>query len=69
MGAAAVCFAADQASGCAAVILESLYHDIAPAAELGIPAVSINRLDERSDLPCVAELPDLRGLADALDSA
>ena len=45
----------------------SLYHDIAPAAELGIPAIWINRLGEQSDLPRAAEMPDLRGLADALD--
>jgi 2-haloacid dehalogenase len=46
----------------------SAFHDIAPASELGIPAVWINRLGEKSDLPRAAELPDLRGLADALDS-
>jgi 2-haloacid dehalogenase len=48
-------------------VAASLYHDIAPAAELGIPAIWINRLDEESDLPRAAEMPDLRGLADALD--
>jgi 2-haloacid dehalogenase len=45
----------------------SLYHDIAPAAELGIPAIWINRLGEESDLPRAAEMPDLCRLADALD--
>jgi 2-haloacid dehalogenase len=45
----------------------SLLHDIAPAAELGIPAVWINRLDETSDLPRAAELPDLSGLRRVLD--
>lgn len=45
----------------------SLYHDIEPAAQLGIPAVWINRLGERSDLPRGAELPDLSGLPDTLD--
>jgi 2-haloacid dehalogenase len=45
----------------------SAYHDIAPAAELGIPAVWINRLGEESDLPRAAELRDLRGLAETLD--
>ena len=46
----------------------SSFHDIAPAAELGIPAVWINRLGETSDVPRAAELPNLTGLADALDS-
>ena len=48
-------------------VAASLFHDIAPAAELGIPAVWINRLSESSDLPRAAELADLRGLADVLD--
>jgi 2-haloacid dehalogenase len=48
-------------------VAASLYHDIAPAAELEIPAIWINRLGEQSDLPRAAEMPDLRGLADALD--
>jgi len=45
----------------------SPFHDIAPAAELGIPAVWINRLHEESDLPRAAELPDLSGLRGVLD--
>jgi 2-haloacid dehalogenase len=49
-------------------VAASLFHDIAPAQELGISAIWINRLEETSDLPRAAELPDLRGLADALDS-
>ena len=48
-------------------VAASSFHDIAPAAELGIPAVWINRLGEESDLARAAELPDLRGLADTLD--
>jgi 2-haloacid dehalogenase len=48
-------------------VAASLYHDIAPAAKLGIPAIWINRLGEESDLPRAAEMPGLRGLADALD--
>jgi 2-haloacid dehalogenase len=48
-------------------VAASAYHDIAPAAELGIPAVWINRLGEASDLPRAGELSDLRGLADTLD--
>jgi 2-haloacid dehalogenase len=50
-------------------VAASLNHDIAPAGDLGIPAIWINRLGEESDLPRAAELSDLRGLADALDRA
>jgi 2-haloacid dehalogenase len=49
-------------------VAASLFHDIAPAQELDIPAVWINRLDETSDLPREAELTDLSGLPDVLDS-
>jgi 2-haloacid dehalogenase len=49
-------------------VAASAFHDLAPAAELGVPAVWINRLGEESDLPRAAELPDLRGLADALEA-
>jgi 2-haloacid dehalogenase len=48
-------------------VAASPFHDVAPAADLNIPAVWINRLDEISDLPRAAELPDLTGLADILD--
>lgn len=40
-------------------VAASLFHDVAPCAQLGIPAVWINRLGEGSDLPRAAELPDL----------
>ena len=46
----------------------SAFHDLAPAAELGVPAIWINRLGEQSDLARAAELPTLAGLADALDA-
>lgn len=49
-------------------VAASLFHDIAPAADLGLRAVWINRLAETSDLPRAAELPDLAGLADSLDA-
>ena len=49
-------------------VAASAFHDLAPAAELGVPAVWINRLGETSDLPRAAELPDLRTLADTLDA-
>ena len=48
-------------------VAASLFHDIAPAARLGIPAVWINRLGETSDLPRAAELRDLIALPQALD--
>jgi 2-haloacid dehalogenase len=45
----------------------SLFHDIAPAHDLGLPAVWINRLHEQSDLPRDAELTDLSRLPQTLD--
>ncbi|HJU57672.1 MAG TPA: HAD-IA family hydrolase [Actinomycetota bacterium] len=48
-------------------VAASLFHDIAPANELGLRAVWINRMREASDLPRAAELPDLLRLPDTLD--
>ena len=48
-------------------VAASLFHDIAPAHELGITAVWINRLDEESELQRAAELVDLSQLPDELD--
>jgi 2-haloacid dehalogenase len=48
-------------------VAASLFHDIAPARELGLTAVWINRLGERGALPMAAELPDLSQLPDTLD--
>jgi 2-haloacid dehalogenase len=45
----------------------SLYHDIEPASRLGLRAVWINRVQERSDLPRAAELKDLARLPEVLD--
>jgi 2-haloacid dehalogenase len=45
----------------------SLFHDIAPARELGLSTVWINRLGEEPVARPDRELDDLRGLADALD--
>jgi 2-haloacid dehalogenase len=50
----------------------SLFHDVAPAKELGLTAVWINRggtdsLAHRADAEPDLELPDLTGLPDALD--
>lgn len=48
-------------------VAASLYHDIAPANELGLTSIWINRLDEEADPEPTRELPDLSGLPDALD--
>jgi 2-haloacid dehalogenase len=48
-------------------VAASAFHDIAPARELGVPAVWINRLGETSELARAGELPTLSGLADLLD--
>lgn len=48
-------------------VAASLFHDIAPARDLGITAVWINRLDETSELPRAAELVDLAALPETLD--
>ena len=45
----------------------SLFHDIAPANELGLATVWINRLGERGVPRPSRELPDLAGLPDVLD--
>jgi 2-haloacid dehalogenase len=49
-------------------VAASLVHDVAPAAELGLTVVWINRLGEASELPRAAELLDLRDLPDTLDA-
>ena len=46
----------------------SVFHDLEPAAELGLQAVWINRLREVSDAPRAAELKDLSRLPDVLES-
>ena len=48
-------------------VAASLFHDVAPATELGLPTVWINRLGERGDPEPTRELPDLTRLADTLD--
>ncbi len=49
-------------------VAASLYHDVEPCAQLGLPCVWINRLDESSDLPRAGELFNLAGLPAALDA-
>jgi 2-haloacid dehalogenase len=48
-------------------VAASLYHDIEPAARLGLKAIWINRLHETSDLPRDAELKDLARLPEVAD--
>ena len=48
-------------------VAQSLFHDVAPAAELGITCVWINRLGEPPDPRPARSLPDLSRLADVLD--
>jgi 2-haloacid dehalogenase len=48
-------------------VAQSMFHDIVPASELGLPSVWINRLAERFDTSPTRELSDLRPLADVLD--
>jgi 2-haloacid dehalogenase len=49
-------------------VAASPFHDLGPAAELGITAVWINRLGEESRLPYAAELPDLARLPQTLET-
>jgi 2-haloacid dehalogenase len=46
----------------------SLFHDVAPALELGLPTIWINRLGEEPDPEPDVELHSLDGLGEALDS-
>jgi 2-haloacid dehalogenase len=48
-------------------VAQSHFHDIAPAHELGLASVWINRLDERREPAPTREMGDLHGLADVLD--
>jgi 2-haloalkanoic acid dehalogenase type II len=48
-------------------VAASLFHDIAPANELGLPSVWINRLGETPGLKPTKEQPDLVNLARALE--
>jgi 2-haloacid dehalogenase len=48
-------------------VAASLFHDIAPAGELGLRSVWINRLGERATAEPTRELPDLLALPETLD--
>jgi 2-haloacid dehalogenase len=47
-------------------VAQSLYHDIAPASELGLPSIWINRLDEPDDARPSRNLMTTARLADTL---
>jgi 2-haloacid dehalogenase len=48
-------------------VAASLFHDIAPANELGLTSVWVNRLGERADSEPTRELDSLTALPDVLD--
>jgi 2-haloacid dehalogenase len=48
-------------------VAASLFHDVAPCAELGLRSVWVNRLGETADPVPTKEISDLSGLADVLD--
>ena len=48
-------------------VAASLFHDIAPAAELGLTSVWVNRLDEVADPAPTREIGDLTTLPDVAD--
>jgi len=48
-------------------VAASLFHDVAPANELGLRSIWINRLDERADPEPTKELRDLARLPEALE--
>jgi 2-haloalkanoic acid dehalogenase type II len=50
-------------------VAASLFHDVEPANELGVPSIWINRLGETPGPPPTRELPDLTRLADTLEEA
>ncbi len=49
-------------------VAASLFHDVAPCAELGVPVIWINREGEASGLERTGELPTLAGLAELLET-
>ena len=49
-------------------VAQSLFHDIEPANELGMPSIWINRLGEPCDPRPTMTLPGVGALADTLDS-
>ncbi len=56
-----------QARGLHVHVAQSQSHDIVATEQLGLPSIWINRLGEVAQAEPTRELPDLHGLADALD--
>ena len=50
-------------------VAASLFHDVGPANELGLPSIWINRLAEEPGPQPTRELPDLTGLAETMGEA
>ena len=48
-------------------VAASLFHDVAPANDLGLPSIWINRLGETPGPQPTRELPDLSRLAETLE--
>jgi 2-haloacid dehalogenase len=48
-------------------VAASLFHDVEPCAQLGLPCVWVNRMNETSPLPRAGELTDLAELPGLLD--
>jgi 2-haloacid dehalogenase len=48
-------------------VAQSHFHDIAPANELGLRSIWINRYSERREPPPTRELADLSRLPETLD--
>jgi len=47
-------------------VAAGLFHDVEPCARMGIDCVWVNREEESSDLPRLAEIPDLQRLPEVL---
>ena len=63
-----LCDGGPSARGAHVHVGASLFHDVAPAIELGLPTIWINRLGEDPDPQPDVELRSLDGLGDALES-
>jgi 2-haloacid dehalogenase len=48
-------------------VAQSYFHDVVPAAELGLRTIWINRRGERHEPTATRELPNLEPLPDTLD--
>jgi FMN phosphatase YigB (HAD superfamily) len=48
-------------------VAASLFHDVAPATELGLKSIWVNRLGDHAEPMPTRQVEDLSGLADVLD--